>query len=155
MAFSLTPFIQGISSISSAFASIEQGKSRRIVSESNKFIAELRARQAKTAGQRRVGRSSQAFRKLVGRQRAALAAQGISLTEGSAQDIIQETQDISELDALTIKNNAAREALGFRTQARQFGLRGRQEERAGQIGAAESLVTGGLKLFDDRIRRAS
>lgn len=56
---------------------------------------------------------------LEGQQRLAYANSGISLSSKSAQATMASSQIMSELDALTIENNAAREALGFRKQAEQ------------------------------------
>jgi hypothetical protein len=82
-----------------------------------------------------------------GRQRTAYAAGGVDPFSGSAAQIAQETRTIGAIDALTIKNNAYREALGYEAQA--LSLRG-QAEMTRQAGRAESratLVTGGLSLL--------
>lgn len=56
-------------------------------------------------------------RGLTASQRASFAAQGLDINSGSAMDVQQNDIALSELDALTIRNNAQREALGFRKQA--------------------------------------
>jgi len=55
----------------------------------------------------------------VGTQRAVQAANGIDVNSGSAAQLQDDTAMIGELDALTIQNNAAREAYGYRIQADQ------------------------------------
>lgn len=55
----------------------------------------------------------------VGTQRAVQAANGIDVNSGSAAQLQDDTAMIGELDALTIQNNAAREAYGHRIQADQ------------------------------------
>lgn len=55
----------------------------------------------------------------IGTQRSAQAANGIDVNSGSAAQLQDDTAMIGELDALTIANNAAREAYGYRVQAQQ------------------------------------
>lgn len=55
----------------------------------------------------------------VGTQRSAQAANGIDVNSGSAAQLQDDTAMIGELDALTISNNAARQAYGYRIQADQ------------------------------------
>jgi len=66
---------------------------------------------------------------LEGQQHLAYASSGISASSKSAQATIISSQIMSELDVLTIENNAAREALGFRQQADQEVVK---RERAGK-----------------------
>lgn len=139
--------------VSSAFAQREQGRTRRIISESNQRIAELKGKEALRRGGERAAKSKREFKKLRGKQRAALAAQGIDIGTGSAQDIQEETEVVSELDALTIKTNAAREAFGIRAGGRGEAFAGRLEERAGKIGAFSTLLTGGLRAAESYQRR--
>lgn len=54
---------------------------------------------------------------LIGTQRAAMAANGGVVDEGSNALITQDTAQFGELDALIISNNAAREAYGYDVQA--------------------------------------
>lgn len=53
---------------------------------------------------------------LQGRQRAVMAARGVDLTQGSPLAILQDTQYFTDIDAATVRSNAAREAWGYRTQ---------------------------------------
>lgn len=55
----------------------------------------------------------------IGTQRTALAANGVDVNSGSASQLQDDTAMLGELDALTIQNNAAREAYGYRVQATQ------------------------------------
>ncbi|MEO4014821.1 hypothetical protein [Pseudomonas rossensis] len=55
----------------------------------------------------------------VGTQRSVQAANGIDVSSGSAAQLQDDTAMLGELDALTIQNNAAREAYGYRVQAKQ------------------------------------
>lgn len=97
-----------------------------------------------------------AGKQVAGSQKAALAAQGIDIGSGSAADIIAETEAMSELDqleiqknarldALTIKNNAWREAWGYKQQASIYGSEGEMASMTAKRKATTSLLTGGLQ----------
>lgn len=83
----------------------------------NADLAEEQAKDALARGResemalRRKGRS------ITGAQRAGFAGQGIDVNSGSALDVTRNDTALSELDALTIRNNAQRESLGFKKQA--------------------------------------
>lgn len=53
----------------------------------------------------------------IGTQRAAQAANGGVVNEGSNAVLQEDTAALGELDALTIQNNAAREAYGYKVEA--------------------------------------
>jgi hypothetical protein len=55
-----------------------------------------------------------------GRQRAATAANGIALDEGSPVNVAASTDWMRDVDLATIRNNAARQAWGYRTQADNY-----------------------------------
>jgi len=56
----------------------------------------------------------------IGTQRAGFAANGVDVNSGSAANIQDDTAQLGEFDALTIRNNAAREAWGYRTQSQTY-----------------------------------
>lgn len=91
------------------------------VSRNNQILAERQASDAEARG--RIAERNQRIKtqQLQGRQRAVLASNGVVVDEGSALDITSDTAAIGEQDALTIRSNAEREALGFRTQGMNFG----------------------------------
>lgn len=55
-----------------------------------------------------------------GAQRAAMSANGVDLSVGSAQNILNDTDYLTSVDAATLRDNAAREAWGYRQQARSY-----------------------------------
>lgn len=91
--------------------------------------------------------------RLKGSQRARLAAQGIDIDTGSAGLLQEETAILGEVDAITIRNNARREAYGYRSQA-ELVRRGGSNMAAGYQNEAASirnqsygtLLTGGAQL---------
>lgn len=77
-----------------------------------------------------------------GRQTAALAANGITLSEGtSALDSLEDTAAVTEADALTIRDDASRRAWNLRVEAdsarAQGGLYGAQ---ASNFGTSSQMI---------------
>lgn len=83
----------------------------------NQRLAESAAQQTLLAGERDVQRSQLSTAALKGSQRAGMAANGIDLGEGSANQILTSTDLLGEVDANTLHANAVRTAFGIRTQA--------------------------------------
>lgn len=78
----------------------------------------------------------------VGTQRSVQAANGIDVNSGSSAQLQDDTAMLGELDALTIQNNAAREAYGYRVQAKQDLLNANQSVKNGNTAAMGSILGG-------------
>ena len=74
----------------------------------NQRRADLAAEDALKRGAKESNVHLQKVKAMGGSQKVALAAQGISLDQGSAQDIQADTKRLGYEDALTIQNNAFR-----------------------------------------------
>jgi hypothetical protein len=85
--------------------------------EANAAIADLQADDAIARGVQEEQRYRQVVRGAIGTQRAGFAAGNINVNTGSAVDVQADAAMLGELDALTIKTNAAREAWGYNVQA--------------------------------------
>ena len=53
---------------------------------------------------------------MIGDQRAQMSANGIDITQGSAQDMLASTKFLGGIDVNTIQSNAARQAWGYSIQ---------------------------------------
>ena len=53
---------------------------------------------------------------IIGDQRAQMSANGIDITQGSAQDMLASTKFLGGIDVNTIQSNAARQAWGYSVQ---------------------------------------
>lgn len=91
------------------------------VDRNNQQFAEWQASDALNRGEKTWQKQQLAVASLKGTQRAALAANGVALDEGSAARILTDTDFLGALDARTIRNNAAKESFGYQTQATQYG----------------------------------
>jgi hypothetical protein len=122
----------------------QAGKYEQDVAEQNAQIARQGAADARARGQEEAGQQRMKTRRFIGAQKAAIAASGIDPTTGSALDTLSESAAFGELDALTIQNNASREAWGYQTQATGFLNEGRlARSRGRQRGYATLLTTAG------------
>lgn len=116
----------------SGTAAKKAGEAQRRVAESqaelldyNASVADLQAQDAIDRGRLDENRYRSQIRGLIGSQRAGYAAQGVSVAEGSPADVQADTAFLGELDALTLRQNAMREAWGYQVQA--YDTRGRAE----------------------------
>ena len=145
--------VSALSSIGTAFAQSGAQKAASIYQESvyrsNERMAEVQAADAISRGEKEAKKTLQNTRVLVGAQRAAMAAQGLDLESGSALDIQQETAGIGAMDALDIKNNAWREAWGYKVQANQYGQQAAFTKITGKNQSRTTLLTGGLSAAKD------
>jgi hypothetical protein len=128
--------------------------------ENEARYTEIQADDAKDASNRKAGEVYKRGLITRGAQRARLAASGNDITSGSAADLIDETQTVTERDLLMVKSNAFREAWGFKKQAADQRFGAQMAELQGQAGAAAlkgkskatlltgytDLIKGGMKL---------
>ena len=140
--------IQGVSAlaqgISSAMGAKDMADFQRQQDLFNARIAGLQAQEAVAIGGRQSSIALGQGQRVVGAQRVAAAAGGISVNSGSVADANASAETLSEQDAAIIKANAWRQAWGYQSQ--QINMQGNAElaTSEGNNRAASSLVTGGL-----------
>lgn len=117
------------------------------VAANNAKVAEYNAQDALERGSKLEKQHRLKMSKLQGKQRSVLAAQGIELESGSALDLLDDTAYYGELDALTIRNNAKRDAWKYKVnaqnQAAQSGLlqmQGRDARDAANMNATSGAL---------------
>lgn len=124
-----------------------QAKSAKKVAGFQAGILEEQADDAILIGQEAQNRSESATRQLTGAQRASLAASGVDISSGSADDVISNDEKLGEIEALTIHNNAAREALGLRKQAELVRKGGQAAAQGYSNQATSTLLSGATSLY--------
>lgn len=129
------------------------------VSRNNAIIAERNAQAELQRGQQLEASKRERTAQALATQRARMAASGLAIDTGSPLRLQEDVAGLGELDALTIRNNAARAAYGYRVQGMSFesqaGLLGMQAEGAekgGQIGAFTSIIGGASGVSDKWLR---
>ncbi len=90
------------------------------VAANNQKIAEQQAQLAEQNGAVAEQTSELRTAALKGDQRAAMAANGVDLGVGSAAEILATTEFMGKRDALTIRDNAARQAWALREQGKGY-----------------------------------
>ncbi len=103
--------------VQQASASAAASKYQAQIGQMNAQISEKRARDAIERGQIEEQKKRQEVARTMGAQKAAMAANGVDLSFGSPLDTIVDTATLGELDALTIRSNAAREEYDYKVQA--------------------------------------
>jgi hypothetical protein len=130
-----------------AYNQYETGQLNGRLAKLNSQMADFQAETAIRNGSTEEQRLRKAGKQLAGAQRASLAAQGISLEDGTALDLQVDTAQQVELDALTIRNNARLAAFGFKTQSRDLALQGKLDKIGGMAEAGNTLLTGGIRGY--------
>ncbi len=153
---SATTAIMGASAVMSLLGAFNQSKAtnenasyQQSVYESNARMAEIQAMDAVKRGDTASKETQARAKRLIGSQRAALAAQGQDLETGSALQIQQDTAEIGAADALTIRNNAWREAWGYQSQAEQYRTQSIFSGMTASNNSGNTLLTGGLNAVKD------
>ena len=130
----------------------------RNVAKAQKRAAEFEARQleynaeligiqkeeiVKQSGKAQHKRHTQT-KQMVGEQKAALAAQGISLDSEVVGLLEDQERQFGLEDVQTIKNNAWRETMGLEIEQSDLRTQAKSTRLSGKESARQSLVTGGL-----------
>lgn len=135
-----------ISGFGSAYAQSNAYKAKAYVDRSialvNQQLAEYQAKDALARGDEAAAQAGKKISQVKGAQKAALAGQGIDINFGSAADIQADTELLGALDLLHIKNNAAREAFGYKMSAISAGAQGQFSSMANMNAANNTLLTG-------------
>lgn len=125
-----------------AYGSYQQGKSEEAL---NKYNAEVSRRQATAAelqASAEAKRQQRATKAEQARQRVLLAKSGIT-TEGTPLMLLEQSAANAEMDRQMILREGNIQADQFRSQATMDRMRAKAAKRAGTMGAASSLLSGG------------
>lgn len=131
------------------------GKYNAQVADMNAKLADRRSRDAIERGQDEEQRKRLATSRMIGQQKAGMAANGVDLSFGSPLDTIVDTSVLGELDALTIRSNAYRESYDYqvdavnkRAGANMERMKAKSALTAGYLGAAGTVLAGAGKAAD-------
>lgn len=113
--------------------------------DANKSLSEQRAGDALLRGNRDAGTQRMKGSQIIGAQKVGFAAGGVDVSTGSAAQTMADTRMMSELDAQTIENNAAREAWGHKVQAWESGQQANALRAQGDQGLIGTFLTAGAE----------
>lgn len=137
--------LQAYSAREQAKASNQAAEYNAQVQDRNATIAETQAVRAEDVGKVEAKQHRLRVSQLKAKQRVAAAGSGVVVDEGSPLEILKDTAELGELDALTIKQNAAQDAWGYRTQAAGYTAQAgisRASRVSPNLGAATTAVSG-------------
>lgn len=146
--------IGGYSQIQAGNAQAAAAQYNAQVAEMNATLADRAAKNALERGAAEEQRKRMEVASIQGRQRAAMAANGVDLTFGSPLDTLVDTAMMGELDALTIRQNSAREAYDYETQGVNYRadatlsrMNASSARSGGYLGAIGSVLGGGARAY--------
>lgn len=122
-----------------AVGSYQQGKAQKAqyeyqakVNEENAKIAQQNANVQRQQGIEEARLQRLKTASVIGSQQAAMAANGIDVTQGTAVDVIGDTAAMGELDALQTQYNYEMKAMGYETEAGNFKNQANLDRISGQ-----------------------
>lgn len=138
-----------VGAIRSANAQADAAKYNASIAQQNQQIAQQNATLAAQAGEQQAAVQEQKTRATIGAITAGQAASGVDINSGSAVDVRSSAAELGELNAITIRSNAAKEAYGYQTNATGFQNQATLDKSsaanastAGEIGATSTLLGG-------------
>lgn len=134
----------------SADAASKASSYNAAVARNNAIIANQNAEYAAKAGEAQAEQASLKSRAEVGAIKANQAAGNVDVNSGSALDVRSSAKELGQLNAITVRSNAARTAYGYQTQATGYKAQSQLDDfesssakSSGNI-AALGTVIGGL-----------
>ncbi len=119
-ALGLGAITKSVGAYNASSASKQSAAYQASVAQNNAIVAQDQATAAENVGQQQVQDQGLKNAQTYGMQRANLAANGVDLGEGSANDILTSTKMMGNRDAATIQDNALRQAWGYQVQAADY-----------------------------------
>jgi hypothetical protein len=135
-----------VGGINQASALRAQGDYAKSVADFNSELSDIQEKDAIDRGDKEANDISKEGNQLIGSQRASIAAQGISVDTGSAEEIQTDTRRQANMNAITRRNNARREAWGFKVQAQNYTSQGQFAQMSSNNQASASILQGGLQF---------
>lgn len=123
-----------------AAGQVSESQSAATAAAYNADVARLQANDAIARGQEDVRRLRQQVAAMIGSQRATFSGQGVMVDTGTPLAVQVDTTEQSERDVITLRNNALREAWGYRTQAKLLDSQGSASKKAGSQAALGTLL---------------
>ena len=123
----------------------DQGAFQSSLYRYNAKVADMQAEDAIRRGDREAELVRREGKQIVGTQRAIQAAQGLDISQGTPLEIQEHTESFSAIDAITIRNNARKEAFGYKARSIESSLQGKFTKFASKSRAGSTLLSGGLQ----------
>ena len=137
----------------SAATALGQANYQNKVAQNNALSAQYAADDAIQRGAVEEEQTRTRTRQLMAQQKAVMAANGLDSSTGTGASLLADSAALGEFDALTVRNNAMKQAYGHKIQADNLIAEGRAAKKAGTGSAIGSLLTSGSKAYGMLNRR--
>ena len=132
--------------VTSAYAANQQAKTSQKIANNNAIVAEYQAQDAQQRGEQEAQAARRQAEQLAGAQRAAMSARGLDISDGTAADILDQTNFFGQEDARISRMNAAKEAWALRARKGGFEAEGKAARQQGNGQMIGSLLGGAGKV---------
>lgn len=112
--------VGGASALSAGAAKAKAANYSAQVAQNNATISEQQAQYALSTGETQAGNQSRKGASQQARVKVAQAANNLDINSGSAVKVQEGEAEINRLDTLSVMNNAALKAYGYRNQGANF-----------------------------------
>ncbi len=136
-----------ISSIQAGQQASQSAKYNAAVQDNNAQLATQNATMAGREGAANAAIEQQKTRAAVGGIKAAQAANNIDVNSGSAVDVRSSAAELGELNAISIRSNAARTAYGYQTQSASDTAQSQLDKQQAKYDATAGYVKGATTLI--------
>ena len=123
-----------------AYGQYQQGQAAAQVGRNNQIMSEYAAQDALKRGEEEATRTRRQGDQIKGAQRSTMAARGLDLGVGTAQELQDQTDFFSLTDQTTARNNAKREAWSNRVQGTNARAQGDFAQKQGNLSAFSTLL---------------
>lgn len=143
--------LTGASALLSGVSQYEAGQQRSSLYRTNAIIAGEQAQSELQAGSANEEQQRLRGQAMTGQQVNTIGANNLQ-QRGTPSQVVSSTAALNEMNALTIRNNAARKAWGFRVQQVSDQRQSDLAASAGDFNAAGSILGGGAKAYGEADR---
>lgn len=134
------------SAATAAYAGYSQAQTSKKIAQHNADVAEIGATDALRRGEQAKIDARKRGSLIEGQQRTALSARGLDLSEGTANDILGQTDFFTQSDIATAGNNAKKEAFARQSQAANYDMQADGVNPG--LTLAGGLLSGGSAVAD-------
>lgn len=145
--FALSVVVAGAGAQQQAKAQRQAGETNAAIANQNKKIADLNAQDALNQGAADAAEKRTKTRLILGQQRAAIAANNVELSTGTALEVLGDTALFGATDEQRLRENASRRAWGFQVQGQNAQWQGQMDQFRGQQGAQSTYLNAASNIL--------
>lgn len=129
-----------VAGVGAAKAERDAGRANQQIAENSAQLAEQGAKDSAVLGAREQQHAAWRTRAMLGKQKAAIAANGVDLDIGSSVDVLGDTALFGGAERSALATDAARKAWGFQSEALNHRNQGAQAAWGGKVGSQATIL---------------